>query len=101
MHWRPLNLATVQPLVIVLRRENSRHAIVDLLRDCIRVRGDDGEALQPTPVRALPSVSEASEAKGLRLPQIEAEGRAFGLLPLVIARDGDNATVAMQRPVPK
>ena len=101
MHRRSFHFTAVTPFVIILQSKNHRHAIVDLLRHRVGVRGDDGEALEPASVRALPGVPQPGEAEGLRLAQVEAEGGPLGLLPFVVVRDGDDAAVAVKRATPE
>lgn len=52
---------------------------MDSLHQLVRKSGNDGEGLEPVPLRVLPCVPEAGEGDGLAVDEFEAVGRLQGL----------------------
>ena len=70
--WWTFRIVSRQPSVIVRRLEYHRHSIVNRGREFVWICGDDRKGLQPTAVRFLPYIPDASE--GERLPIAHGEG---------------------------
>src|SRR5450631_4322445 len=86
LHRRPLFRLRIEPAIVILRRKNYRHAVVNRLHQLIWVSRQDGEGLERFVVFALPPVPESSEC--VRLTAFEREGEGvfclgIDALPLV------------------
>src|ERR1700731_3109357 len=100
MSGRSLHLAAIQPLVIVLRIQDNRHAVVDGTHRRVGFNSDNREALQPVTSRTLPCVPQPGKRTDRLIAQADAERPLVRLAPFIEARDRNQAAALVQRNPP-